>query len=235
MTTDPRSDVLPAASMEDSFSGRRALRVALPLLSLPAVLWTLVACNTMPKIELEEPPPPEPEPEEIEMIPVDGVPMACPEGTMHQEATTEEGTEHWCDADGSMHGPFLRFHPDGEKKTTGAYINDLPDGPWIWWHANGKEEKKGKYVRGKQTGSWTTWYDSGARHEEGDYLQGRRQGTWTVWFESGRKQSSGIYHVGMKSAEWVYYKDDEENTEERREKFENGKLIDDKAKGKKKK
>ncbi len=167
-------------------------------------------------------------PADEEMVPVEGIPMSCPEGTRHQQAETSKGVEHWCDRNGTMHGPFLRLHKNGKKQTSGAYLNNLPDGPWIWWHASGKESEKGKYVKGKQTGSWTKWYESGAREEEGDYLQGRKQGTWTKWFESGAKMESGIYHNGMKSSLWTYYLDDEENTPDRTERFENGQVVEEK-------
>jgi hypothetical protein len=171
-----------------------------------------------------------------EMVPVEGIPMSCEAGTQHQQAETSEGVEHWCDRNGTMHGPFLRMFKNGERKTEGTYFNNLPDGTWIWWHESGKESQKGKYVKGKKTGSWTSWYASGARMEEGDYLQGRKQGTWTKWYESGKKMESGMYHNGMKSSVWTYYDEDEENTAMRTERYENGKMVEEKdlAKGKKK-
>jgi len=233
-------------SLSGLFSRARSLRrpvgVSLRIGSIPVLLGVLVACagggddghEGHDGHGTDGPAPQAEQPAEVEMIPVDGVPMSCPAGTQHQSAETSEGTEHWCDRDGVMDGPFLRFHNDGGKAATGAYINNLPDGPWIWWHANGKESEKGKYVKGKQTGSWTKWYETGERLEEGDYLQGRKQGTWTTWYESGRKKESGIYHNGMKSSTWTYYKDDEDNTEDRTEKFQNGQVVDKDKKAKNK-
>lgn len=204
---------------------------ALRLGTVPLVLAVLAACGGSPPADHghgghgggHEAPEAEPA-----MVPVEGVPMSCPEGTQHQQAETAKGVEHWCDRSGTMHGPFLRLFPGGAKQTTGAYENNQRDGSWIWWHETGKEAQKGKYTRGKHAGSWTSWYPSGAREEEGDYLQGRKQGTWTKWYESGAKMESGIFHNGTKSSLWTYYNDDEKNTVARTERYENGQMVEEK-------
>ena len=153
--------------------------------------------------------------------------LSCPSGTSFQSGKSAKGTEQWCDRGGQMHGPYLRFHPDGTRSVKGAFDNNQRDGDWIWWHENKVEMTKGKYARGKETGPWTWWHLNGNRAEEGDFLQGRKAGQWTTWYESGAKKEEGIYHNGTKNGQWTYYADDPENTPLRTERWENGAIVEE--------
>jgi hypothetical protein len=153
--------------------------------------------------------------------------ISCPEGTVLESGKSAKGDEQWCDRGGVMHGPYIRYYPDGTRAVKGSHDNNLPDGDWIWWHENKIESSKGKYVKGKQTGSWTWWHPNGNRAEEGDFLQGRKAGQWVSWYESGLKVEEGLYHNGMKNGAWTYYNDDPENTVARTERWENGAIVEE--------
>jgi antitoxin component YwqK of YwqJK toxin-antitoxin module len=154
--------------------------------------------------------------------------LACPEGTKETENTTGGGSERYCDKDGLMQGPYVRYFPSGEWAAKGAYDHSEPDGDWTWRHENGQDSQKGKYVKGKQVGSWTRWYANGVKEEDGDYLSGRKAGTWTSYFESGRKREFGIYHNDMKNGLWTYLHDNEEGTVHRTEMWEGGNMKEEK-------
>lgn len=160
------------------------------------------------------------------IIPEQGGPnLKCKAGTTMESGSSEEGTQHWCDKAGVMHGQFISYHPNEERAASGAYFEDQPDGPWIWWHENGETRRKGKYVRGKQTGSWTWWHPNGQRKEEGDFLQGRRQGQWTTYYESGLKESDGLYQNGMKAGTWTFRNDDSDNSVSMIRVYENDEVV----------
>lgn len=154
--------------------------------------------------------------------------FACPEGTKQTETTTGGGSERYCDKDGLMQGPYIRFFPSGDWAAKGAYDRSEPDGDWTWRHDNLKDAQKGKYVKGKQVGSWTRWYPNGQKEEEGDYLSGRKAGTWTSYYESGRKKEFGIYHNDMKNGLWTYLFDNEEGTVNKTELWEGGAMKEEK-------
>lgn len=170
--------------------------------------------------------------------PADGEParpnISCPEGSELQIAKSPKGDEQYCERGaGIMHGPFLRYYPNGKRSIKGAYDNNLPDGDWIWWHENEKEASKGKYNHGKQVGAWTWWHPNGNRAEEGDFLQGRKAGQWILWYETGAKKEDGMFHNGMKDGTWTYFNDDSENTIAKTERYENGALVEEHATPKK--
>jgi hypothetical protein len=153
--------------------------------------------------------------------------LQCPIGTTLESGNSAKGNESWCDKDGVMHGPYVRYYPDGARAVKGAYDNNLPDGDWIWWHDNQQEASKGKYVRGKQTGPWTWWHANGNRAEEGDFLQGRKAGQWVSWFDSGSKKDEGMYHNGIKDGLWTYYDNSVENEIVRTERWERGAMAEE--------
>ncbi|MCB9686540.1 MAG: hypothetical protein H6738_08435 [Alphaproteobacteria bacterium] len=163
----------------------------------------------------------------VNVRPLPGTTITCPEGTNEQTATSSKGEERWCDRAGVMHGPYIRLYPNGERAVKGEYDNSVPNSDWVWWHENGKEMSKGKYIKGKQTGPWTWWHDNGVRAEEGDFLGGRKAGQWVKYFESGRKQEEGLFHNDMKNGTWTYYVDDDEGTVERTERWEGGKMVEE--------
>ncbi|MEN0067156.1 MAG: hypothetical protein AAGA48_33805 [Myxococcota bacterium] len=157
----------------------------------------------------------------------DGTPkLSCPEGTAQQSGTSPEGEEYWCDRSGVMHGPFLKFHPNGMRAASGTWEENQRSGQWTWWFNNEQTKMKGKYDRGKQTGSWTWWHDNGNRQQEGDFLLGRRQGKWTTFYPSGNRESEGMYHNDNRSDSWKYYDDDDTDKVVRTESYENGKVVE---------
>lgn len=153
--------------------------------------------------------------------------LTCPEGTTLESGSSVKGQEVWCDRGGIMHGPYIRYYPNGARATQGSYDNNNADGDWIWWHENKQEASKGKYVRGKQTGPWTWWHTNGNRAEEGDFLQGRKAGQWVSWYESSMKKDEGMYHNGIKDGLWTYYEDSPESPVLRTERWQQGAMVEE--------
>ena len=84
--------------------------------------------------------------------------LDCPVGTDERRS----GLTQWCSTPrGVKHGPYTR------------------------WHDNGQIAVEGEYAYGERDGMWIRWYDDGATQEEGEYLDGDKIGTWIRWDRDG--------------------------------------------------
>lgn len=135
----------------------------------------------------------------------------------------------WCNQKSSSlvrEGLWVEFHPDGEKRSVGAYKKGEPDGLWTYWHGNGQKAVEGAWTEGEPRGVWRHWYPDGAEamgltepaawkvedspslgtSGEGFVsLAGEKEGRWTYIDSTGRKSSGGEYSAGKKEGLWVYW------------------------------
>ena len=49
----------------------------------------------------------------------------------------------------------------GQKRSEGAYSNNVKTGPWTTWHWNGRIESEGEYENDQKVGRWTRYDDQG--------------------------------------------------------------------------
>ncbi|MEZ4460687.1 MAG: hypothetical protein R3E66_13355 [bacterium] len=66
--------------------------------------------------------------------------------------------ETYCSTDrGTRHGPFVRYHENGEVAEEGLYEYGTKEGVWIQYHTNGVMKSEGNYHNGEKEGSWVVF------------------------------------------------------------------------------
>jgi antitoxin component YwqK of YwqJK toxin-antitoxin module len=85
-------------------------------------------------------------------------------------------------------------------KTQGTFRNGKEHGPWVRYHKNGQLEYKGTYEDGKLDGPWVFYWKDGQLLSKGTYTDGKRDGPW-VFYNSNRTinvNSTGTFKDGVK-------------------------------------
>lgn len=158
-----------------------------------------------------------------------------PEGKVIAAKVFSEGVlvgEGILDTAGREQGPWVEYHPNGQIKSKGEYLNGRRIGEWIFYYSNGKLEQKGKYDRkGKAQGPWKWYYESGNLWREenyrndlqdgvmteytdaapdsvkvitkGEYVDGLKEGPWVLELPDYREE--GSYKAGLRDGEWKHY------------------------------
>ncbi|MCW3103549.1 MAG: hypothetical protein JWO09_1989 [Bacteroidetes bacterium] len=158
-----------------------------------------------------------------------------PEGKVVGAKLYSEGVltgEGILDTAGRQQGMWTEYHPNGQIKSKGEYLNGKRIGEWVFYHPNGKVEQKGKYdKKGKAQGTWKWYYESGnlLREEnyrndlqdgmmteysdagpdsvkvitKGEYVDGQKEGPWTLELPDYREE--GSYKGGLRDGEWKHY------------------------------
>lgn len=158
-----------------------------------------------------------------------------PEGKVIGAKVFSEGVltgEGILDTAGRQQGPWVEYHPNGQVKSKGEYLNGKRIGDWVFYYSNGKLEQKGKYdKKGKAQGPWKWYYESGNLWREenyrndlqdgvmteytdavadsvkiitkGEYIDGQKEGAWTLELPDYREE--GSYKAGLRDGEWKHY------------------------------
>jgi antitoxin component YwqK of YwqJK toxin-antitoxin module len=108
------------------------------------------------------------------------------------------------DTAGRQQGPWKEYHPNGELKSQGEYLNGKRIGDWVFYHPNKKVEQKGKYdKKGRAQGPWKWYYESGNLLREENYRNDLQDGTMTEYSDSGKVITKGDYIDGLKEGPWM--------------------------------
>ncbi len=108
------------------------------------------------------------------------------------------------DTAGRQQGPWKEYHPNGQIKSQGEYVNGKRIGEWVFYHPNGKIEQKGKYdKKGKAQGAWKWYYETGTILREENYRNNLQDGTMTEYGDSGKVITKGEFIDGLKEGEWM--------------------------------
>ncbi len=108
------------------------------------------------------------------------------------------------DTIGRQQGVWKEYHPNGQIKSQGEYVNSKRIGEWVFYHPNGKVEQKGKYdKKGKAQGVWKWFYESGNLLREENYRNDLQDGTMTEYADDGKVITKGEYVDGQKEGAWV--------------------------------
>jgi len=108
------------------------------------------------------------------------------------------------DTAGRQQGPWKEYHPNGELKSKGEYVNGKRIGDWVFYHPNGKTEQLGKYdKRGRAQGPWKWFYESGNLLREENYRNDLQDGTMTEYSDDGKIITKGDYVDGQKEGPWI--------------------------------
>jgi antitoxin component YwqK of YwqJK toxin-antitoxin module len=130
-----------------------------------------------------------------------------PEGKVLAAKIYVEGVltgEGILDTIGRMQGPWVEYHPNGQIKSKGEYVNSKRVGPWTFYHPNGKPEQVGKYdKKGKAQGPWKWYYETGNILREENYLNDLQDGMMTEYSDSGKVITKGEYIDGLKEGPWM--------------------------------
>jgi len=110
----------------------------------------------------------------------------------YEIAYDEQGREQ-------RHGAFHSWFAGGQMESEGRYLQGLRDGPWVFYHPNGQRAAAGRFADDLESGPWETWYASGQLETQGSYVRGAKKGRWTVYRPDGSKDliASGLYELDV--------------------------------------
>jgi antitoxin component YwqK of YwqJK toxin-antitoxin module len=130
-----------------------------------------------------------------------------PEGNVIGAKIFVEGVltgEGILDTAGRQQGPWKEYHPNGELKSQGEYLNGKRIGDWVFYHPNKKIEQKGKYdKKGRAQGPWKWYYETGNLLREENYRNDLEDGTMTEYSDSGKVITKGDFIDGLKEGPWM--------------------------------
>ena len=140
--------------------------------------------------------------------------------------------------DGKKEGKFTAYHPNGQVKWEGTFIQDIPDGPWNYYYPDGKPllevtygseglkiqnfwDRKGEQRVTNGNGKYEFAVEADGYNEfgyvrynrKGKVVDGRPHGNWTIeyLFDDGKKAGAGheLYEHGRFIGGYEAYKDEE--------------------------
>lgn len=82
----------------------------------------------------------------------------------------ETDRETWCATDrGHRHGPYARYHQNGEVAEEGWYEYGTKEGIWVQYHSSGSIKSEGAFQGNDRIGIWTHYSQSGEEISSTDY------------------------------------------------------------------
>ncbi len=134
-----------------------------------------------------------------------------PEGKVISAKVYADGVltgEGILDTIGRQQGPWKEYHPNGQIKAQGEYLNSKKIGDWIFYYSNGKIEQRGKYdKKGKAQGPWKWYYESGNLWREEIYRNNLQDGVMTDYedkvVDSAKVITKGELVDGQKEGPWM--------------------------------
>jgi len=83
-------------------------------------------------------------------------------------------------------GQWVKYYPNGKKKSEIDYVNGRPKGHYITYFDNGNIEEEGDWVRQKNTGNFKRYFKSGKIMQDFHFDEkGVRQGQQKYFYENG--------------------------------------------------
>lgn len=128
------------------------------------------------------------------------VKLNCPAGTKQRRMS--EKNAWYCaktDAksqDKAAHGPYVSFHPNGQKKTTGQHVDGMQSGLWTFFDENGRKIEEIEYSAHHYNGQRVQYFPSGKVKLEERWVNGKREGVAKAYAEDGQKQAEFEYRGG---------------------------------------
>ena len=129
--------------------------------------------------------------------------LSCPVGTKQfgsRATMTDRGV--FCvkqKADDSLpvaHGPYVSYHPNGQKKAVGQHVNGAQAGVWAFFDANGVKTEEIEFAGGNYHGRRLQFFVTGQKKLEERWVGGKREGTAMAFAENGQKVSEFEYQGG---------------------------------------
>ena len=110
--------------------------------------------------------------------------------------------EGMIDSLGRRIGPWKLFHPQGDLRSEGDYIQGLKDGPWVYYFEEGRKEQQGSYREDLPNGQWQWYFTDGSMHRDEYYKRGKEDGHAIEYDTLGAVINEGDYVDGKKSGSW---------------------------------
>lgn len=87
---------------------------------------------------------------------------------------------------------FERQQYNSEGNVVAVYSGmDYDNFDFVKFHDNGKKMSTGAYVEGKKHGTWKTWNESGQLVAKAKYKYGEKSGKWMIYDESEKN----VFHI----------------------------------------
>ena len=142
------------------------------------------------------------------------VKLDCPSGT-RQVRAPKKGAWYCAKTDPkvqerSAHGPYVSFHPNGQKEAVGQHTDGSRTGLWTFFDANGAKIEEIEFVGNDYHGRRVQYFTSGQMKLEERWVNGKREGVATAYAENGQKTAEREYRAGHMAKE---------------QRFENGKPV----------
>ena len=102
-------------------------------------------------------------------------------------------------------GKAVDFHPNGQQRWEGNYVNGKLNGLLTTWRDNGQKSSEYHTVDGKLNGLSTGWFENGQKWYEHHYVDGEFDGLSTSWFKNGQKWYEGYYVNGKRNGLWTIW------------------------------
>lgn len=78
--------------------------------------------------------------------------------------------ETWCATDrGHRHGPYVRYHQNGDVAQEGWYEYGTKEGIWMSYHTNGAIKSEGAFQNNLRVGIWTNYNRDGEQISATEY------------------------------------------------------------------
>ncbi len=111
---------------------------------------------------------------------------------------------------GKRHGHEAAWHPDGNPRFLGAYLQDEMHGTWTAWHENGQILSTREYVGDRLQGWMHTFHENGALAEASFFVDGAETGVNRGWHRNGQLAWEMEYRDGDREGPAIWY--DEEGS-----------------------
>jgi hypothetical protein len=142
------------------------------------------------------------------------VKLDCPAGT--QQVRAQDKTAWFCkktevtSPKSGAHGPYVRFHENGQKWAVGQHTDGSRTGLWTFFDETGAKTEEIEFSGNNYHGRRVQFFRSGQMKLDERWVNGKREGMATAYAENGQKVSEQEYRGGHMVKE---------------QKFENGKPV----------
>lgn len=84
------------------------------------------------------------------------------------------------------HGPYVSYHPNGQKRSEGQYFEGFRSGTWTFYDESGKETGRTEFSGGTYHGKRVQYFASGRQRLIEEYMNGKRHGLTQEFTEDGK-------------------------------------------------
>lgn len=106
-------------------------------------------------------------------------------------------------------GEWTTYHPNGNPKTIGVYVDNRPNGKYRKFDLDGNEVESGTMINKKQVGTFETKYGNGQTKWSKTFDEnGLEQGTSTMYYDTGVKQYEYTKTNGVLTGQAIRYWED---------------------------